>query len=269
MIILWRAVSIVLLDVPMTEVLSLNKALAACHVPQPPTLEHWIMPALKGRCWTDHVVVLGLIFAPVPLLPEMCLGLALAFIAYLKVAMVLTVIGFPFCFGLLLLIWAHTWCFIWWPFFFSYYIMRGVMYGVPCRFNLICEGLRLCITASPGEHALASGAGQPVKRSLEMASMSSQAAWVAASAASAAGVDAGWRWVRKDIASPTSSLQSVIMSTSGTISERKDVDGTMPIGTMPIDTMPTMPMLPRAQVDEDRQVDSDNLSQRSASASAG
>jgi len=258
-IILWRAVSIVLFDVPMTEVLSLNKALAACHVPHPLTLEHWIMPALKGRCWTDHVVVLGLIFAPVPLLPEMCLGLALAFIAYLKVAMVLTVIGFPFCFGLLLLVWAHTWCFIWWPFFFSYYIVRGVMYGVPCRFNLICEGLHLCMRAYPGKHASVSGVREPVKRSPEMASISTQAAWVAASAASAAGVDAGWRWVRKDIASPNSFPQAALMTSSSNISERKDADG----------AMPTMSMLPRAQVDEDRQVGSDPLSQGSTSASAG
>jgi hypothetical protein len=31
-----------------TQCLSLHKALAACHVPHPPTLEHWIIPGLKG-----------------------------------------------------------------------------------------------------------------------------------------------------------------------------------------------------------------------------
>ena len=142
-----------------------------------------------------------------------------------------------------------------------------------CSFNLICEGLHLCMRAYPGKHASVSGVREPVKRSPEMASISTQvrrlhqslnpsghmwqAAWVAASAASAAGVDAGWRWVRKvahpktntstqivwcgvvqDIASPNSFPQAALMTSSSNISERKDADG----------AMPTMSMLPRAQV---------------------
>ena len=87
LLVLWRSFSTVLFDVPMTEVmqflvpsytvtlvqplpwdtetgltettshcalhfapqcLSLHKALAAVHVPHPPTLENWIIPGLKG-----------------------------------------------------------------------------------------------------------------------------------------------------------------------------------------------------------------------------
>jgi len=45
---LWDSLKTVLFDVPMTEVLSLNKALAACNVPYPPTLQGWVLPGLKG-----------------------------------------------------------------------------------------------------------------------------------------------------------------------------------------------------------------------------
>lgn len=243
--VLWQAVSTVLFDVPMTEVLSLNKALAACHVPYPPTLENWILPGLQGRSWMDHAIVFSLIFAPMPLLPEMCLGLALAFLAYAKVAMVLTFIGFPFCFGLIFLVWAHTWCFIWWPAFFSYYIIRGVVYGVPIRCSMIYEGFHLLVRKLRGEPVCGTPPASPNKpvsgRSPQMASISTQAAWVAASAASAAGVDAGWRWVGKDIASPHSSPNANFMSDPpGADCEFKDQGSSA-----------FFPMLPTAQVDED------------------
>jgi len=121
----------------------------------------------------------------------MCLGLGLAFVAYAKAAMVLAFIGFPFCFGLIFLIWMHTWCFLWWPVFFSYYIIRGLLYGVPCRLKLIAEACGLLKSSLLA--LLSDSRRNPAQdRSPQMASLSTQAAWVAASAASAAGVDAGW-----------------------------------------------------------------------------
>lgn len=253
-VVFYRALNTVLFDVPMTEVLSLKKALAACRVPDPPTLEHWIMPQLKGRCWTEHMLVLGLIFAPVPLLPEMCLGFGLALVAYMKVAIVLTVIGFPFCFGFFFLIWAHTWCFLWWPVFFSYYIIRGVMYGVPCRMKLVCEGfhlaLRYCkevlLAESSSGRRTSNGSPQMNSRSSpkaspQMASLSTQAAWVAASAASAAGVDAGWRFVGKDITTSPS-------TTAAKLSSRGSPRAQSASGISD-ESLPAMRLLPRAQVE--------------------
>jgi len=248
----------VLFDVPMTEVLSLNKALAACNVPYPPTLQGWVLPGLKGCGWLDYLVVFSMIFAPVPLLPEICLGLCLAVLAYIKVAMVLAVVGFPFCFGLIFLIWAHTWCFLWGPLFFCYYIIRGVAYGVPCRMRLVMEGFGLlkqwALSLYPTP-ARPKPPGSPLRnsspemasiqlrnRSPEMASIPAQAAWVAASAASAAGLDAGWRWAGKDIG--TSQCRK-------SPSSSPDVSG----GGRRMAGSPRMeecfPPLPRAQIDDD------------------
>ena len=57
---------------------------------------------------------------------------------FLQVGMVMAVTGFPI--GLILLVAVHSWCFVWWPVFFTYYIVRGGAYGVPCRARLIMEG---------------------------------------------------------------------------------------------------------------------------------
>lgn len=208
-------------------------------------------PVSARRCPVVSVFVTVLLFhtlfpdilsAQIPLLPEMCLGLVLAFVAYAKVAIVLALIGFPFCFGLVFLIWIHSFCFLWWPLFFSYYIIRGVAYGVPCRLKLIMEGAKLLLNFVLGDEGAQLKGTKDKRSSLpaspQMASLSTQAAWVAASAASAAGVDAGWRFVDKDIASPSTSPQSRsrVTPSSGRVSGIE---------------MPNMSPLPRAQIDDD------------------
>jgi len=213
---------------PATEILSLNKAIAAIGMPNSPSLQ-WILIRLNGRNLLERLLVLGFIFAPVPLLPEMCVGFALATIAYVKLSIVLAFIGFPFCFGLVFLVWVHTFAFVWWPLFFSYYIVRGILWGVPCRCRLLIEACCLAwewITAagpmSSRSWQQLRQASRPMPRSStpqagvrsctqlkpsspQMASMTTQVMWAAASTASAVGVEAGWRLAGKDIGTLTGS----------------------------------------------------------------
>ena len=72
----------------------------------------------------------------------------------------------------------------------------------------------------------ASGSPKP-----QVASIATQAAWVAASAASAAGVDAGWAFVSQDVATPHRSLSSSYKESPSRVADIGD--SIMPALSMP------------------------------------